>query len=62
MSAPAPVTVTRMRYLRSRQLPLGWLYETYGPDGKKFTNTSLVELRRVLREFYGRGLQIKEEW
>lgn len=29
-------------------------YECTGPDGRRFTNASLVTLRRVLREKYGK--------
>lgn len=29
-------------------------YECVGPDGRQFNNTSIVTLRRVLRERYGK--------
>jgi len=45
-----------------RRSPFYWLYEATGPDGRKFDNRSLVALRQVLRQRYGRELQIVEDW
>lgn len=39
-----------------------WTYEAFGPDGTKFTNNSIAELRSVLKRKYGRTLTIVEPW
>jgi hypothetical protein len=58
------ITVRRQNHFRGngRLRPFGWWYECDGPDGTHFTNTSIVELRSVLRRRYGRAVVIKEEW
>lgn len=35
-----------------------WSYTVVGDDGKRFQNTSLVELRSVLKRAYGRDVEI----
>lgn len=40
----------------------GWLYQTTGPDGTRFDNRSIVELRSVLRRKYGKTIKITEPW
>jgi hypothetical protein len=42
--------------------PFSNFYECDGPDGRHFTNTSIVTLRDVLRRRYGRDVQINELW
>ena len=51
------VVITKKRMLVSRQSlrPFTSLYEATGPDGTKFTNTSLVEIKRVMKRRYGRS-------
>ena len=54
---------TRMVSGRSSGHPyLYWHYACVGPDGTRFDNTSIGELRRVLRRKYGVGIQIQEPW
>lgn len=42
--------------------PFSNYYECRGPDGEKFTNTSIGTLRDVLRRRYGRDVVIVETW
>lgn len=42
--------------------PFKWTYSCTGPDGRRFTNDSLVTLRQLLRRKYGRGVRIIEPW
>lgn len=39
-----------------------WSYTCIGPDGTRFDNTSITELRRVLKRHYGREIVIVEPW
>ena len=60
----ALVTVKRSNVFAGygRLRPFYWLYEATGPDGRAFDNRSLVNLRQVLRQRYGRDLEIVETW
>lgn len=42
--------------------PISNFYECHGPDGTKFTNTSIGTLRTLLRQRYGRDVVIVETW
>jgi hypothetical protein len=44
------------------RVPYSWLYEVTGPDGRRFDNKSIGELRRVLRRRYGLNVQIRQNW
>lgn len=60
-----PIVVSRgSLYSRSpgNRRPLSNFYECDGPDGQHFTNTSIVTLRDVLRNAYGRSVVIVEPW
>lgn len=37
-----------------------WVYDCVGPDGTRFDNRSIVELRRVLKRHYGRDVVVVE--
>lgn len=39
-----------------------WVYECFGPDGRRFDNTSIRSLRDVLKRRYGRDIEIVEPW
>lgn len=58
------VTVQRINLFvgHGRLRPFKWTYKTVGPDGRLFTNDSIVELRRVLKKAYGREVVIVEPW
>lgn len=59
------VTVTRGS-IASRtpgnRRPVSNYYEAQASDGARFTNTSIVTLRDVLRRKYGRDVVIVETW
>ena len=60
----ASVRVRRER-IASRGHGFAWYWHYYvdaGPDGTRFDNRSIVELRRILRRQYGRDVQIIETW
>lgn len=59
------VIISRWQLYPSRPRPgyaWKWTFETTGPDGRLFTNDSIVELRRVLKKRYGRDVVIVEPW
>lgn len=58
------ITITRSHYLISRgaRRPMCWLYEATSEDGHRFTNTSLAEIRAVIRRKLGRDIVIVESW
>ncbi len=64
--APAVTEVTVNRSLLFNGpgclVPYSWLYEVTGPDGRRFDNKSIGELRRVLRRSYGSNVQILQNW
>jgi hypothetical protein len=45
-----------------RVRPFRWSYYCTGPNGAKFDNNSIVDLRRALRLRYGRAARIIETW
>jgi hypothetical protein len=75
MSTTTTITINRSKLMRSR-LATGpgpawkWTYECQGPvymhelgeQSGRFTNDSIVELRRLLRSRYGRDVVIVEPW
>jgi hypothetical protein len=62
MSPVEVIVLKRERYLASRRFgSVCWLYSCDGPDGTHFTNTSIVTLRSLLRQRYGR-IVIVEPW
>lgn len=58
MSEAIEITIYKSRIVRPpgfyTRNAFGNYYECTGPDGRRFNNTSLVTLRRVLRERYGK--------
>jgi hypothetical protein len=38
--------------------PVSNYYECVGPDGRRFSNSSIVELRRVLKARYGGDVEV----
>lgn len=57
------VTRTRVYPCVARRGPAWtWSYDCVGPDGTRFDNTSIGELRKVLRRKYGVGIEIVEPW
>ncbi len=75
MRTTTTIIVNRSKLMRSR-LATGrgpawkWTYECQGPayrtafceQSGRFTNDSIVELRRVLKRRYGRDVVIVEPW
>lgn len=62
---PPTITVSRTQvYPRpARRGPAWyWVYDCTGPDGRRFDNRSIGELRGVLKRFYGRNVVIVEPW
>lgn len=58
----AIVTRNAMYSPMNRRRPYSWYYETKGPDGANFTNTSIVTLRRLLKQRYGKSIVIVENY
>lgn len=47
------IEIERVRiYHRGSLVPFTWAYEATCPDGERFDNSSLVEIRRVLHATY----------
>jgi hypothetical protein len=53
MAPPLVIEVTKGRMYSDMTRRSSNYYECAGPDGRRFTNTSIVTLRRKLRETYG---------
>lgn len=69
----APVIGASVEVRREKIYPLPprpgfawyWVYvvdPAKSPDGRRFDNGSIVELRRVLKRAYGRDIEIVEPW
>lgn len=60
-TATPTIKVNKQPYFRGagRLHPFGNWYECVGPDGTQFTNTSIAELRLVLKRRYGRTVVIE---
>lgn len=52
---------TRLFNGHGKRVPFSWLYQCAGPDGRRFDNRSIVELRAVLRRNYS-DVVLTELW
>lgn len=62
MTTAREIVVERGELFRRGALrPYVWTYAATGPDGRQFTNNSIVTLRQRLREVYP-GVVVVEPW
>jgi hypothetical protein len=45
-----------------RLRPFGYTYRCIGPNGTRFDNSNIITLRRILRQRYGKDVEIAETW
>lgn len=54
------IKVTRQITYANRRNKM-WIYYAVGPDGRRFDNSSLNSLRKILKRYYP-GSTVKEDW